>query len=85
MLIEILVELEDGGLVTHAVAVVRRTPHCNEVLLVEPELIAIMSELMGTANQLESIDVVEVRCHLVAEKPTGTTTVHRPSTNIILE
>ena len=36
-------------------------------------LVSFVDELMRTGNQLQSIDVIELRSHLVTEKPACTT------------
>ena len=56
---EVLVELEDGGHVAAAVAIVGRGPHRHEAV-VEHELVALHDELVRAADEAEAVAVVEL-------------------------
>lgn len=51
-----VLEHHDGGDVAAAIAVVGRRPNCDQ-LLVEHELVALVHQLVGAADQLQVVDV----------------------------
>lgn len=48
----------------------------------EKYLISFIDQLMRTSNQLQSIDMIELRSNLVTKKPTSTTWRNGPSLNL---
>ena len=50
VVLDILVNLHDGGDVTTSVAVVRSRPHGDEVTILKPEFKSVHDKLMGTGN-----------------------------------
>ena len=81
--LQVLVDVEDGGDVATAVAVVRCGPNRHQVRVFEPVLKAIHDELVSPGHQLQVINVVELRCDLGAEKPAGTSGRDRPSVDVL--
>jgi len=82
-LLELIVDVEDGGHVTASVAVIGRGPHCYEVLVSEPVLESVHYQLMGSGNQRDVVDVVEFSRHFGAKQPSGTSWRHGPSLDIL--
>ena len=52
--------VENGSDISASVAVVGGRPDCNQVLVFEPVFESIHHQLMGSSNQLNIIDVVEL-------------------------
>ena len=69
--LEFVVHVENRGDVTASVAVVGSGPDGDEVLVLEPELVTIHNELMGTRNQVDVVDVIEFRSDLGSEEPSS--------------
>ena len=67
--LQILAQLHDGGDIAAAVAVVGGAPHGGHGLVLEMPLVALVDELVCARNQLQAIDVVELRGHFVAKQP----------------
>ena len=76
--LEVLVDLEHGRNVATSVAIVGRRPDGDQVLVLEPELVALHDELMGASNEADAINVIEFRGDLSAEQPSGTARGNRP-------
>jgi len=71
LLIVVLVDLQDGRLVSASVAIVRRGPNGHQSLI-EVELESLVDKLMRAANKLQSIHVAELLGDLGAEEPAST-------------
>lgn len=82
-LVETVVQLEDGGDVAAPVAVVGSRPHSDQVLVREHELVSLLHKLMGTADEVELVDVHELVRHLVAEEPASTTRADLEGLNVV--
>ena len=65
--LQLVVDVEEGGDVATSVAIVGRGPNRHEVLVLEPELVAVHDELVGPGDQADVVDVVEFRCDLRAK------------------
>jgi hypothetical protein len=50
--VKCLIKLHDGGNVATTVEVVGSTPDSDETLVLEPILVALLHQLVGTADQL---------------------------------
>lgn len=81
--LKFLVDVEDGGDVTASVAVVWCRPDSDKVLVLEPELVTIHDELMGTGDQVDVVDVVEFGSNLGSEEPSGTSWRHGPGLDVL--
>ena len=57
---KLLVHTENGGNVATAVAVVRGGPDGDQVLIGEHELVALLHQLMGAANQGQIVNMGEL-------------------------
>ena len=64
-----LVDREHCGHVAAPVAVVGRGPYRQTRLWLEPVLESVHYQLMRSADQLEFVDMIELRCHLRAKQP----------------
>jgi hypothetical protein len=71
--IQVLIDLQNTGVVTASVAVVDCGPNCNKILLREPVLVPFHHQLMGAGNQVEAIQVVELSRNFAAKQPTSAT------------
>ena len=68
--VEVIVELEDGGDVAAAVAVVGCRPYRHKALG-EHVLVSLLDELVGAADELESVECIELGGDLLAKEPAG--------------
>jgi len=59
--LEILAQRHNTRHITTSVAVIWRRPNRHNVLVLEMVLVALVDELMCASNELETIDVVELR------------------------
>jgi|TARA_B110000285_G_C14838899_1_gene474411 hypothetical protein len=59
VVLDILVNLHDGGHVSTSVTIVRSRPYGDEVRILEPEFKSVHDKLMGTSNQIQSVNMVE--------------------------
>ena len=80
---QLLGHLHDRRHVVASVAVVRSRPNCYEVARLEPELEALLHQLVGSGDQLEAVYVVKVADHAGAEDPPGSTVVGSPSFDVL--
>ena len=62
--LHVLIDVEDGSDVAAAVAIVGGTPHGDQVGVLEPVLEAVHDQLMGSGDQVEAVNVVELRGNL---------------------
>jgi hypothetical protein len=83
VVLDLFINLHDRGDVTASVAVVRSRPDGDEVRILKPEFKSVHDQLMGTGNHIQSVNVVEFRGNLRAEKPSSTTRRNSPGVNII--
>jgi hypothetical protein len=67
--LEIFPNFTDRGQVSTSVAVVWRTPYCNDVLVVEVVLISLVDQLVCACNQGKVVDMAELIGHSVSKKP----------------
>ena len=77
VLVEVLVELEDGRHIPTPVAVIRRRPNSHEtlgsdlsavVLLREHGLVALHHKLVGSRDEVDVVDLVELGDHVRSEQ-----------------
>jgi len=80
--IHVFVELEDGGDVPASVAVVGCRPHGDQGLFLEHVLESFLHELMGAADEFQSVDLVELGGDLGSEQPTCTPWRCRPGVDL---
>ena len=80
--VEVLVELEYGGHVAAAVAVVGRRPD-GQHGLVEVPLVALHDELVGATNEVDVVGVVELSDHVAAEQVAGAARTHAPADDLL--
>ena len=80
---ELFVDVQERGDVTTSVAIVWSRPNSNEVLVFEPELVAVHDKLMSTGDQVDVVDVVEFGRDLGSEQPSSTSRRHSPSLNVL--
>lgn len=81
--VQVLVQGQDGGHIATPVAVVGSRPDSHEVLLVKHVLVALLDQLMGTADELEAIDVDELGGHPGPEQPARPSGRHLPRLNVL--
>lgn len=60
---QILVDVQDWSNIATSVAVVRSRPYGDQVLVSEPIFETIHHKLMGSSNQLQIVDMVELSGH----------------------
>jgi hypothetical protein len=63
----VFVELEDGGDVSASVAVVGRRPNGDQNVIWEPVLVSFLNQLMGSGDQLEAVNSIELLGNLRSE------------------
>ena len=78
-ILKVLVNFQHRGNVAASVAVVGRGPHGDQVLVLEPEFVALHDQLMSASNKVDAIDVIELGGDLGAEQPAGTAGRNGPS------
>lgn len=66
---EIISNLTDGSQIAASVAVIRRAPHGDDVLVGEMVLVAFVHQLVCAGNQREVVDMAELISHSIAEQP----------------
>ena len=74
------IKSKDGGKVSRTVAVVGCRPHCAESLI-EEILISIHSYLVSTADEIQTVNLVELMGYIGTEDPTSSTEVALETTN----
>ena len=74
--------LHDGCHVVASVAVVGSRPDSHQVARLEPELEALLYQLMRPGDQLQSVDVVEIPDDFGAENPSCSSVVGSPSLDV---
>ena len=65
-LINRVVNLHDSSLITASVTIIRSREYCDNLPIVLP-LVSFHHQLMGTRNEMESVDVSELLCDILAE------------------
>ena len=80
--LHLLADVEQGSHVAASVAVVRGRPDGHEVGVLEPIFESVHDELMGTSNQFDVVDVVELRGDLGSEEPPSTSRRECPGVNL---
>lgn len=65
ILVQVLVELEEGGLVVAAVAVVGRAEDRADIVIML-ELVSLVHELVGPRHHLQVVCVVELFCYVLS-------------------
>ena len=58
--LEVLAQVHDTGHITTAVTIIWCRPDSDNVLVFEMVFVAFVDELMGTGDELEAVDVVEL-------------------------
>lgn len=79
----VVVDVQNGGDVTTSVTIVGSGPHGDEVGVLEPVLEAIHNKLMSTSNQVNVVNVVELRGNLGSKKPSSTTRRQSPGLDVL--
>jgi len=67
--LEVLVQLHDARNVATPITVVRCTPDRDHTFVVEMPFIALVDQLMSPSDQLQAIDMIELRRDLVTKQP----------------
>jgi hypothetical protein len=67
--LEVVSDLTDGGQVPTPVAVIGRTPHCHDVLVVKVVFVAFVDQLVCTCDQREVVDMAKLVRDSVSEEP----------------
>jgi hypothetical protein len=80
--IQLVIHVQDRGNVAASIAVVRSRPNSDEVLVSEPVLESVHHKLMGSGDQGNVVDVIELGGHLGSEEPSSASWGHSPSFNI---
>ena len=78
----VLVQTQQGSLVVHAVAVVGGGPERDQ-LFVEPVDVPLLHQLVGSHDQRQIVQQVEVIHHLVSEYPARTSWVPAPGFDVL--
>eukprot|EP00955_Chlamydomonas_euryale_P017729 189382-Chlamydomonas_euryale.AAC.5 len=77
-----LIQLEDSGNVSAAVAVVWRAPHRDQ-LVVEHPLVAVHHQLVCAADEVDLVGLVELRHDLAAEQVAGAARRQAPALDVL--
>lgn len=80
---EVGIEGQDRSDVAASVAVVGRRPHGHQVLLGEHELVALLHQLMRSANQLQLVDTHKLVGGVGTKQPASTTRANLPALDIL--
>jgi hypothetical protein len=83
VVLHLLVNKHNGRNVSTAVAVVGRRPDSDQVGVLEPEFKAIHHQLMSSGNQVQVVNVIELRRDFRAEKPPSTAGRNSPGVDIV--
>lgn len=67
--LQVISDLTDRGQVTAPVAVIGRTPHGYNILVVEMIFVAFVDQLVCSGDQREIVDMTELVCDSVSEEP----------------
>lgn len=70
-------DLQDGGHVAAAVAVVGRRPHSHQPLP-KHVLVAFVHQLVRSADQVQVVDLQELLGHLLPKQVAGSSGAHHP-------
>ena len=81
--VQLGVKFQNACHVTAAIAVVWRRPNSNQVLAWEHVLVALLYQLVSTADQLQAVHSTELIRHFRSEKPTSTARTDLPCFNEI--
>ena len=82
VVVHVLVNLHDTGLVRAAVAVIGRREYSDDMLIMTP-VEAVHDELMRTRDQLQAIDVIELLRNILAEGVPSTSGGDTPACAVI--
>jgi len=82
VVVHLLVDFHDSGLVAAPVAVVWRRKDRHDLLLVTP-VVAVHDELVGARDRLQPVLLVELRRHVHAEGVSGAAGAHPPPLTIL--
>ena len=82
--LHVLIDLENRRNVAASVAVVRRGPNSDQVFVLEPEFVAVHDKLMSACHEAQIVDLQELRGHLAAEVPAGTSRRHLPCVSVVV-
>lgn len=80
---EFFVECEDRRQISAAVAIVGGAPHGNEVLSWIVVFVALLNELMRSADEFELVDVVKLCGDTGTEKPAGPSRTDSPGFDVL--
>ena len=75
--------MHDGRVVATAVAVVDSGPHGDQILVLEPELVALHHKLVRACDHLQAVDVAELVNNFAAEFVPSSTGISPPGINIL--
>lgn len=78
----VLVESHDRSLVPAAIAVVRRTKHCDDVAVVRP-IVALHDELVSTCDSRQAVRVIKLFGYILTETVASTSGRDTPSASVI--
>ena len=80
--IKLFVYIQQRSLVSAPVAVVGSRPDCDEVLVLEPVLIALHHKLVSSCDEIDVVDMIEFLGNYRAIEPSCSSGRHSPSINI---
>jgi len=81
-ILESIVQLHDGSLITTAIAVVGSGEYCDDISVMRP-IVPLHNQLMSPGNQGQSIRVVECLRYVLSEGVSGTTRRDAPAATIV--
>jgi len=81
--VQLGVKFQNACHVTAAIAVVWRRPNSNQILAWEHVLVALLYQLVSTADQLQAVHSTELIRHFRSEKPTSTARTDLPCFNVL--
>ena len=82
-LAQVLIDVQDGGLVPAPIAIVGSRKHSDYVIVVRFTE-ALGHQLMGSSDHLEAICMVELFCHVLPEKIADSPWTRLPGRDILL-
>jgi hypothetical protein len=66
---EVFIQLQNGGNIAAPIAVIGSRPHSDQDVIREPVLVPFLDQLMGSGDELKSVDVVKFLGDLRSEQP----------------
>jgi len=83
VVLDLLVDKHDRSDISAAVAIIGGRPDRDQVRVLEPEFEAVHHKLMGTSDQAQAVNVIELGGDFRAEQPSSSSRADRPGVDVI--